>query len=220
MMSRELGFFGRYILLLIMQLLLCNYFMLSPYILLTLLPVMVLSIPLRYATPQVLLISFVTALAVDFLADGVEQTLQAGEVLGGVADHRSSKAVCLVRRQAASAFDDVGDAKKDMVTNAARFVYALPDDATAADLRQASPRDVWYVGGITDENAREVRVKLDFLKPGMKYEATIYADAPDADYETNPQAYTITRKTVTSKTVLKLRMARAGGFAVSLRSVK
>ncbi|MBQ2222617.1 MAG: hypothetical protein II421_04350 [Bacteroidales bacterium] len=71
MMSRELGFFGRYILLLIMQLLLCNYFMLSPYILLTLLPVMVLSIPLRYATPQVLLISFVTALAVDLLADGV-----------------------------------------------------------------------------------------------------------------------------------------------------
>ena len=71
MMSKELGFFGRYILLLIMQLLLCNYFMLSPYILLTLLPVMVLSIPLRYATPQVLLISFVTALAVDFLADGV-----------------------------------------------------------------------------------------------------------------------------------------------------
>ena len=114
----------------------------------------------------------------------------------------------------------LADAKKDMVTNAARFVYALPDDATAADLRQASPRDVWYVGGITDENAREVRVKLDFLKPGMKYEATIYADAPDADYETNPQAYTITRKTVTSKTVLKLRMARAGGFAVSLRSVK
>ena len=114
----------------------------------------------------------------------------------------------------------LADAKKDMVTNAARFVYALPDDATAADLRQATPRDVWYVGGITDEHAREVRVKLDFLKPGMKYEATIYADAPDADYETNPQAYTITRKTVTSKTVLKLRMARAGGFAVSLRSVK
>ena len=71
MMSRELGFFGRYILLLIIQLLLCNYFMLSPYVMLTLLPAMVLSIPLRYATPQVLLIAFVTALAVDFLADGV-----------------------------------------------------------------------------------------------------------------------------------------------------
>ena len=80
--------------------------------------------------------------------------------------------------------------------------------------------DVWYVGGITDENAREVSVKLDFLKPGVKYEATIYADAPDADYETNPQAYTITRQTVTSESTLELRMARAGGFAVSLRSAE
>ena len=48
--------------------------------------------------------------------------------------------------------------------------------------------DVWYVGGITDENAREFDVKLDFLQPDLKYEATIYADAPDADFETNPQA--------------------------------
>ena len=78
--------------------------------------------------------------------------------------------------------------------------------------------DVWFVGGVTDENAREVSVKLDFLQPGVKYEATVYADAPDADYETNPQAYTITRQTVTSETTLELRMARAGGFAVSLRS--
>ena len=80
--------------------------------------------------------------------------------------------------------------------------------------------DVWFVGGVTDENAREVSVKLDFLQPGVKYEATVYADAPDADYETNPQAYTITRQTVTSETTLELRMARAGGFAVSLRSAE
>ena len=79
--------------------------------------------------------------------------------------------------------------------------------------------DVWYVGGITDENAREVSVNLDFLQPGVKYEATIYADAPDADFETNPQAYTITKQTVSSETTLSLRMARAGGFAVSLREI-
>ena len=79
--------------------------------------------------------------------------------------------------------------------------------------------DVWYVGGITDEHAREMSVKLDFLQPGLKYEATIYADAPDADFETNPQAYTITRQTVDSNTVLPMRMARSGGFAVSLRSL-
>ena len=78
--------------------------------------------------------------------------------------------------------------------------------------------DVWFLGGVTDENARSFNVKLDFLTPGVQYEATIYADAPDADYETNPKAYTITRQTVTCETVLDLRMARAGGFAVSLRS--
>ena len=78
--------------------------------------------------------------------------------------------------------------------------------------------DVWFLGGVTDENARTFDVKLDFLTPGVQYEATIYADAPDADFETNPKAYTITRQTVTSETVLNLRMARAGGFAVSLRS--
>ena len=78
--------------------------------------------------------------------------------------------------------------------------------------------DIWFLGGVTDENARTFDVKLDFLTPGVQYEATIYADAPDADFETNPKAYTITRQTVTSETVLNLRMARAGGFAVSLRA--
>jgi hypothetical protein len=104
-----------------------------------------------------------------------------------------------------------------MITNAARFVYALPEGATAKDLAKAKPHDVWYVGGITDENAREVTVKLDFLKPGVTYEATLYADAPDADYDTNPQAYTITKSTLTSADSLTVRMARAGGFALSLR---
>ena len=81
------------------------------------------------------------------------------------------------------------------------------------------PHDVWYVGGITDEHAREVDVALDFLKPGTSYEAIIYADAPDADFETNAQAYTITKQNVNAESVLHLRMARAGGFAVSLREL-
>ena len=83
--------------------------------------------------------------------------------------------------------------------------------------------------------AREFSVRLDFLKPGVKYEATIYADAKDASgyvsdvkigWEAarkegyNPKAYTITKKTVTCKTVLKLKMAPCGGFAVSLREIK
>ena len=117
---------------------------------------------------------------------------------------------------AAESTSKLADAKKDIVTNAARFVYALPENATAKDLK--NPRDVWYVGGITDENAREVSFALDFLEPGKVYEATLYADAPDADFETNPQAYTITRSEVTSADTMKVRMARSGGFGLSLRS--
>ena len=49
-----------------------------------------------------------------------------------------------------------------------------------------------------------------------KYDCTIYADASDAHYETNPQAYTITKKVVTAKDVLKLKEAPGGGFAISL----
>ena len=109
------------------------------------------------------------------------------------------------------------DAKKDMVTNAAKYVYALPENATVKDLEKARPHDVWYVGGITDENAREVSVKLDFLRPGVVYESILYADGPTADFETNPQSYTITRSEVTSADVVKVKMARAGGFALSLR---
>ncbi len=111
------------------------------------------------------------------------------------------------------------DGKKDVVNSVTKFIYALPDGATAADLKNAKPRDVWYVGGINGEDAREVSFKLDFLKPGVKYEATIYADAKNADYETNPQAYTITRKKVTAKTVMKLRMARSGGFGITIREM-
>ena len=77
--------------------------------------------------------------------------------------------------------------------------------------------DTWFLGGVTDENARSFNVKLDFLTPGVQYEATIYADAPDADYDTNPQAYTITKATYTSADSVTVRMARAGGFALSLR---
>ena len=105
-----------------------------------------------------------------------------------------------------------------------RFVYDIPEDIQLlTDNHQLpTPKDVWYVGGITDENARELEVKLDFLKAGVKYEATIYCDAKDAsgvpDASYNAQAYTITKKTVTSKSTLKLRMAPCGGFAVSLRS--
>ena len=78
----------------------------------------------------------------------------------------------------------------------------------------------WFVGGVTDENARTLEVAFDFLEPGKKYEATIYADAKDADYRTNPEAYVISTKKVTSKSTLKMYMAPGGGFAISLKEIK
>ena len=104
-----------------------------------------------------------------------------------------------------------------MLSDAARFVYALPPTATARDLRGATPRDVWYVGGITGEEAREVTFALDFLQPDKRYEAVLYKDAADADYETAPQAYEIVRSELTAADSLTVRMARSGGFALSLR---
>ena len=136
---------------------------------------------------------------------------------------------------AAEGVGELADGKKGVVSNAARFVYGLDGANGANGLDGASPRDTWFVGGVTDEEAREVEVKLDFLKPGVKYEATIYADAKDASgwvsdvhigWEAaqkegyNPKAYTITKKKVTSKSKLKLRMAPCGGFAVSIREIK
>ena len=113
----------------------------------------------------------------------------------------------------------LADGRKNALSGAARFVYALPENATADDLVGATPRDVWYVGGVCGPEARDIKLKFDFLPKGVKYEATIYADGPDADYETNSQSYTITRKTVTSKTTLPIHMVASGGFAISLRSV-
>ena len=125
--------------------------------------------------------------------------------------------------KAAEGVGTLPDGKKDMLSGAARYVYALPQEATAADLKNATARDVWYVGGVTDENAREVTVNLDFLKPGVKYEAIIYCDGKDASGLTgegyNPKSYTITNKKVTSKSKLKIRMAPCGGFAISMREI-
>ena len=139
--------------------------------------------------------------------------------------------------KAADGVGDLPNGKKGVISGATRFVYNIPESVeTLRATSLENPHDVWYIGGITDENAREVTVKLDFLKPGVTYEATIYADAKDAcglvnfttpDQSTlpaalsapayNPKAYTITKKNVTAKSVLKLRMAPCGGFAVSLR---
>ena len=85
--------------------------------------------------------------------------------------------------------------------------------------KDGKPHDVWYVGGITGENAREVHIPLTFLKPGVKYEMALYMDAPTADYETNPQAYKIIHSETVSTDVINVNMARSGGFGMSLREI-
>ena len=82
--------------------------------------------------------------------------------------------------------------------------------------RKAKGSDNWFVGGVTGMKAHQSTVKLDFLDKGKKYVATIYQDAKNADYKTNPQAYVITKKTVTSKSILKLNSVAGGGFAISI----
>ena len=123
--------------------------------------------------------------------------------------------------KAAEGVGELPDDKRNVISNASRYVYAIPDTVSIFNFQFSIPKDTWYIGGITDENAREFAIKLDFLQPGKTYDAIIYTDAKDAsgipDDSYNPYGYTITKKKVTSKTTLKLRMAPCGGFAVSLR---
>lgn len=85
--------------------------------------------------------------------------------------------------------------------------------------RKAKDTNNWFVGCTSGEKGHQSVLKLNFLDADKTYVATVYADAPDADYKTNPQAYTIHKGTVTSKSVLKLRAASGGGYAISIFEV-
>ena len=97
-----------------------------------------------------------------------------------------------------------------------RILAAEPGDYLTT-VRKAKGKDEWYLGSITDENARTQPVRLDFLPPGQRYEATIYADGKDADWQTNPASYQITKKIVSSKSALTLKLAAGGGAAISFK---
>ncbi|WP_210522123.1 glycoside hydrolase family 97 protein [Hymenobacter terricola] len=99
-----------------------------------------------------------------------------------------------------------------------RILAAEPGDYLTT-VRKAKGKDEWYLGSITDENARQQPIKLDFLTPGQHYEAIIYADGKGADWQQNPTAYQITKQVVTSKSVLTLRLAPGGGAAVSFKPI-
>lgn len=95
------------------------------------------------------------------------------------------------------------------------YIEAEPGDYITV-ARKAKGTDNWFVGGITDENARTAGFTLDFLTPGKQYVATLYADGKDADYKENPTFYQIKKGIVTNKTKISVWEARSGGFALSL----
>jgi hypothetical protein len=96
------------------------------------------------------------------------------------------------------------------------YLEAEPGEyITVARKEKASSN--WFIGNVNGVTPRATKIKLDFLEEGKRYTATIYADAKDAHYKTNPQAYTITTKTVTHNSVLKLKSAPGGGFAISIK---
>ncbi|MCT2408898.1 glycoside hydrolase family 97 protein [Chryseobacterium antibioticum] len=99
-----------------------------------------------------------------------------------------------------------------------KILSAEPGDYVIT-ARKAKGTENWFVGGITDENKREYTVDFSFLDKGKKYDIIVYEDGKDADYIDNPQSYNIYKKQITSKSKLNFKMARSGGFAISVKPV-
>ncbi len=110
------------------------------------------------------------------------------------------------------------------------YILAEPGDylviARQAKVKDTSKEGDWFIGGVTDENARDLEFPLNFLEKGAKYTATIYADSPQADglgdikEQDSVQTYSITTRKVNSKTVMKMHLARSGGFAIRIQKVE
>lgn len=114
-------------------------------------------------------------------------------------------------------YDDAFQFIRDVATDwdDSRYLEAEPARYITV-ARKAKGTDRWFIGGKCNEDGHQSDLRLNFLDKGKKYVCTVYADAKDADYEKNPKAYTITRRTVKQGDRLRLKMAPGGGFAVSL----
>lgn len=114
-------------------------------------------------------------------------------------------------------YDDAFQFIRDVATDwdDSRYLEAEPARYITV-ARKAKGTDRWFIGGKCNEDGHQSDLRLDFIDKGKKYVCTVYADAKDADYEKNPKAYTITRRTVKQGDRLRLKMAPGGGFAVSL----
>lgn len=116
-------------------------------------------------------------------------------------------------RRFADAFQFIKDVPVDWSDS--RYLEAEPGDYITVARKDKNSED-WYVGGITDENARTAVIDFGFLPKGVEYEATVYADREDADWKDNPQSYRIYRKKITRKSVMEQKIAAGGGFAIRL----
>jgi alpha-glucosidase len=116
----------------------------------------------------------------------------------------------------ADAFQFIKDVAVDW--DDSRALAAEPGDYITI-ARKAKGTNNWFVGTTVDENGYLSNLKFDFLDEGKQYLATIYADALNAHYKTNPQAYTISKVLVTNKSVLKQKCAPGGGYAISITEI-
>lgn len=106
---------------------------------------------------------------------------------------------------------------KDVAIDWERSVYLEAEPSEFITIaRKAKDSQDWFVGNSNGYKKRKAVVDLSFLDKGKKYIATIYRDHKNADYKTNPQAYVIESKKVTSQTVLKLLTVPAGGFGIKI----
>ena len=99
-----------------------------------------------------------------------------------------------------------------------KYLEAEPGDYITV-ARKDKHSENWFLGAITDENARDTEIKLDFLSSNKKYLATVYADGTDADWQKNPKSYVIKTIQVTSKSKIKLYLAKGGGTAISFKPI-
>ncbi len=100
-----------------------------------------------------------------------------------------------------------------------KIIEAEPGDYITI-ARKEKGKSNWFIGAITDENSRTATIALDFLDKGKTYTATIYKDAADADWKSNPEAYVIERITVQSTSVLNIKLAAGGGCAVEIKLIR
>jgi len=116
----------------------------------------------------------------------------------------------------ADAFQFIKDVAVDWQDS--KYLEAEPGDYLTV-ARKEKNGERWFLGAITDENARKTEIKLDFLTPNKKYQAIIYQDGTDADWKNNPKSYAIKTIEVTSKSKIKLNLANGGGTAISFKPI-